>query len=174
MPISIRPEAPADHPAIAAVNDRAFGQPHEGRLVAALRERVSSCVSLVAERDGRVVGHVFFSPVRVEGPGDPVDAVALGPMAVDPDHQSQGIGAQLVEAGLEACRRRGDRAVFVLGHPTYYPRFGFMPAAAHGLRCEFPVPDELFFFLELEPAALRGVRGTVRYHPEFAALEDDA
>lgn len=167
MPLAIRPEQPTDHEEVRAVVEEAFGQPHERRLIEALRED-PDCVSLVASEDGRVVGHVFFTPVGI---GD-FPAMALGPLAVRPDRQRRGIGTRLVRDGLDVCRRRGATAVFVLGHPQYYPRFGFVPASGYGIRCGFPVPDELFFALELGPGALRDVRGTVRYHDAFSELEE--
>jgi putative acetyltransferase len=169
MALAIRPEQPNDHGAVRAVLDSAFGQPHESRLVEALRDD-AECVSLVAELDGRVVGHAFFTPVRVGG----FAAMALGPVAVRPDRQRQGVGTRLVNEGLESCRARGATAVFVLGHPQYYPRFGFVPASGFGIRCGFPVPDELFFALELRPGALRDVKGTVQYHAAFSALEESS
>jgi putative acetyltransferase len=167
MALAIRPEQPPDHDAVRAVLETAFGQPHESRLVEALRGD-AGCVSLVADLDGLVVGHAFFTPVRVER----FEAMALGPVAVRPDRQRQGIGTRLVNGGLEACRARGTAAVFVLGHPQYYPRFGFVPASRFRIRCGFPVPDELFFALELRPGALRDVTGTVQYHAAFSALEE--
>jgi putative acetyltransferase len=167
MALAIRPEQSPDHDDVRRVLDEAFGQPDESRLVDALRDD-PGCVSLVAEQDGRVVGHVFFTPVRVDG----FAASALGPMAVEPELQRRGIGSRLVRHGLEVCRDRGAPAVFVLGHPQYYPRFGFAPASGFGIRCEFPAPDEAFLALELRPGALRDVRGTVRYHPAFSGLEE--
>jgi len=158
MALAIRPEQPPDHEQVHGVLDDAFGQPQESRLVRALRGD-PDCLSLVAERDGLVVGHGDFG------------AAALGPMGVRPDVQRRGIGSRLVRRGLEACRDRGVPAVFVLGHPQYYPRFGFVPASGFGIRCEFPAPDDAFLALELRPDALRGVRGTVQYHAAFSALE---
>jgi len=167
MALAIRPEQPSDRDDVRSVLETAFGQPGEARLVEILRDD-PECVSLVACENGRVVGHVFFTPVRVEE----FPATALGPMAVQPDRQRRGIGSRLVLAGLDACRDRDASAVFVLGHPQYYPRFGFVPASRFGIRCEFPVPDEVFLGLELRPGALRDVRGTVRYHAAFAELEE--
>lgn len=167
MALAIRPERPPDRDGIRTVLESAFGQPHESRLVEALRDD-PRCVSLVAELDGVVVGHAFFTPVTV----GTFRAMALGPVAVVPDRQREGIGTRLVRDGLDACRERGVTAVFVLGHPQYYPRFGFRSASAFGIGCAFPVPDELFFALELRPGALRDVRGTVRYHDAFSALEE--
>jgi putative acetyltransferase len=169
MTLAIRPEQPPDHGSVRSVLESAFGQPHESRLVDALRDD-PDCISLVAELDSQVVGHVFFTPVTVGS----FPATALGPLAVRPDRQRRGIGLRLVRAGLEACRGRGATAVFVLGHPQYYPRFGFVPASGFGIRCAFPVPDELFFALELRPDALSDVQGTVQYHAAFSELEESS
>jgi putative acetyltransferase len=166
----IRAEGPEDADAIRRVNDLAFEQPLEGRLVEALRADGAAFVSLVAESGGAIIGHILFSPVTVEGGSPAGAAVALAPMAVVPDRQRQGVGSRLVREGLAACREAGVAAVIVLGHPEYYPRFGFLPAARFGLRCEFPVPPEVFFAQELVPGALAGSGGVVRYHPAFAAL----
>jgi putative acetyltransferase len=84
-------------------------------------------------------------------------------------YQRQGLGGRLIHAGLEECRRRGFAAVVLVGHPEYYPRFGFVPAHTYGLECEFPVPQAAFMVRELEAGALAGVSGVVRYRPEFAA-----
>jgi putative acetyltransferase len=168
--MKIRPAEARDMDAILEINARAFGQPGEGQLVKALWNRVHPSISLVAELEDRLVGHILFSPVWVEGPepaGTRFRAIALGPMSVDPPHQNRGIGSALVRAGLEACRSERELVVFVLGHPRYYPRFGFRPAASQGIGCEFPVPDDVFLVQELEPGALGGRTGTVRYHPEF-------
>jgi putative acetyltransferase len=159
-----------DLAAIVEICDRAFGQPGEGALVKTLWNRIP-CFCLVAEHDEEVVGLAFFSPVRFGPPGAAGhQAVALGPMAVDPAHQNRGVGSALVRAGLEECRSRGELVVFVLGHARYYPRFGFGPAAPFGIDCEFEVPADVFLVQELEPGALRGRTGTVRYHPAFREL----
>lgn len=165
----IRPECPEDHAAIAAVHERAFPQPAEARLVEALRAAGAATISLVAEQDGRVVGHVLFSPVTVQDGASAWDAIGLGPVAALPELQNGGIGSALVRAGLAACRAQGHPVVFVLGHATYYPRFGFRPAAAAGLRWEGG-HDGSFFVAELAPGALAGRRGVVRYRPEFGAV----
>lgn len=162
----IRRETPADVAAIRRVNEAAFGQPDEARLVDALREQATPFLSLVAEEEGRIVGHICFTPVEV---GEAV-ILGLAPMAVVPERQNQGIGSRLVEAGLEECRRAGFGAVVVLGHPDYYPRFGFAPAAPRGLRSEYDVPDPVFMLLELVPGAAAGLEGVARYHPAFRAL----
>jgi putative acetyltransferase len=91
-------------------------------------------------------------------------------MAVMPEHQRKGIGSALVRAGLEHCKRLGFVAVVVLGHAEYYPRFGFSPAARFGIRSEYDVPDDVFMAVELQPAALSGKTGTVKYHAAFASV----
>jgi len=167
--VTICVEQPSDAPAIAAINRSAFGQESEAWLVERIREApgFDPRLSLVAWRDGQPVGHILFSPVRVETTAGPVPALALAPMAVRPEWQNQGIGTRLVQEGFEACRRLGHRLVIVLGHPKYYPRFGFVPAGAKGLICPFDAPEVAFMVLELVPGALNGVQGTVRYPPPF-------
>lgn len=166
MTISARVEKPGDADSIRQTNDLAFEGPLEGRIVDALRGTPDS-ISLVATMNERVVGHILFTPVSVE-PAVNVRVAGLAPMAVHPDHQRSGIGGELIRAGLEECRRQGYSAVVVLGHPEYYPRFGFAPAHTFGLTCEFPSPPEAFMALELSPGALGGIHGLVRYRPEFA------
>jgi putative acetyltransferase len=180
--ITIRPERLEDAPAVHEVNRLAFGRAAEAELVdaliEALRRAAGPWISLVAEAGGRVVGHIFFSPVTIEGEAGPragesgsPPAMGLGPMAVLPGCQNRGIGSELARAGLEACRRAGHLVVVVLGHPRFYPRFGFVPARPRGLRCEYDVSDDVFMVAELEPGALAGCSGLVRYHPEFARVD---
>jgi putative acetyltransferase len=164
--VNIRPEQPEDAPAIDAVNRAAFDQPAEATLVALLREQAAPLISLVADEDGVIVGHVLFSPVTLTGHGE-ASIMGLAPMAVMPAMQRRGIGSMLARAGLAACTRLGCDAVVVLGHAQYYPRFGFRPASAFGLRCEYDVPDEAFMALELAPGRLAGKSGTIRYHAAF-------
>jgi putative acetyltransferase len=166
----IRPETPPDHHAIRRVNTLAFGRPHEGALVDALRRAAQPYISLVAKVDGQVVGHIFFSPVTIESAEGECPAFGLGPMSVLPEYQRQGIGSQLVQQGLEACARIGQGVVVVLGHPQFYPRFGFVQAHTKELHCEYAVPDEDFMVVELVPGALQGRPGLVKYLPEFAQV----
>jgi len=168
--MNIRPELPDDVPTIRAINDAAFEQEEEGAIVDAIRDAGCDSVSLVAEEDGAVVGHILFSPAVVEGPERPVVGMGLAPMAVAPDRQRDGIGSRLVRAGLEMLRERGCPFVIVLGHPEYYPRFGFEPASRHGLTCQWEgVPDEAFLILIENEKVMESVRGTVRYRDEFDA-----
>jgi putative acetyltransferase len=164
--MSVRLEQPGDERGVRETNEQAFDAPLEARLVDALRG-CDGCVSLVATIDDRIVGHILFTPVAIEPPLDRRIA-GLAPMAVRPEHQRSGIGGQLIRAGLEECRQSGYEAVVVLGHPEYYPRFGFAAAHTFGLTCEFPSPPEAFMAIELEPGALSGVRGLVHYLPQFA------
>lgn len=165
--VSVRFETPADRRAVREVNERAFGQPNEADLVDALRQVAHPFISLVATEHDTVLGHISFSPITIGS--DPAPAgMGLAPMAVVPERQNRGIGSQLVRAGLEECRRHGADLIVVVGHPTYYPRFGFEPASRKGLTCEYPVPDEVFMVLELTPGSGRVRSGLVRYHPAFA------
>lgn len=170
--VAIRREARGDERAIFDLNVRAFPQPDEAKLVDALRAANAVTVSLVAERDGRIAGHILFSPVRVEGQGTSFVALGLAPMAVEPERQRDGIGSLLVRAGLDACRDAGHTVVFVLGHPDYYPRFGFEPAAPRGLFYADTSRDysSAFFVTELARGALADRRGAVHFRPEFDGL----
>jgi len=165
--VQIRAEQEADRAAIQALNDAAFGTPAESGLVAALREQARPVISLVAEDGVAIVGHIMFSPVAL--PGCPeLRIMGLAPMAVLPEQQRKGIGSALVRAGLERCRRLGFGAVVVLGHPDYYPRFGFSPAARFGPGCEYRVPEEVFMAMELRPGYLHDAAGTINYHAAFS------
>jgi putative acetyltransferase len=170
--VAIRAERPGDRAAIFAVHAAAFPTDAEARLVDRLRDAGAATVSLVAESDGRVVGHNLFSPVRIVGPGGAESgAIGLAPVAVLPALQNGDVGGALIRAGFEACRAAGHAVVFVLGHPPYYPRFGFEPAARFGLSYEGrPQFSPAFFVRELEPGALAGRSGVVHYHVEFAGL----
>jgi putative acetyltransferase len=170
-PVTIRVEQPSDAVAVRAINQQAFGSPLEGRIVERLRD-ASGTLSLVATSQGELIGHILFSPVTIE-PACELRVAGLGPMSVRPDRQRVGVGSRLVRAGLDACRDRGYSAVVVVGHPTYYPRFGFEPADAWGLTlCDFDVPREAFMVVAVEPAAQRRVSGAVRYRREFAEAEE--
>jgi putative acetyltransferase len=167
MSVIIRPETVADHAAIHAVNERAFGQPDEAHLVAALRDGGHVTLSLVAVDDLQIVGHILFSELPIHSVSGVVPAIALAPMAVVPERQKQGIGTLLVERGLELCREHGHRIVVVLGHENFYPRFGFSHALAMTLDSPFTHLDA-FMALELVPGGLDGVSGAVHYAPPFA------
>ena len=166
--VRVQTEEPGDAASVREVNDAAFGRPIEGSLVASLRNACPEAPSLVAEAEGVIVGHILFSPVTIEARSEV--GMALATLAVLPDRQRQGIGSALVEAGLRLLQERGCPFVIVIGHPGFYPLFGFVQATGFGLRCQWPaVPDEAFMALELRPGTLHGVTGVVRYPREFDA-----
>lgn len=164
--LEIRAEIAGDAPFVHAVNVSAFPTRDEADLVDVLRDNADPVISLVAVQDGRIVGHIMFSPVELRSNRD-LKIMGLGPMAVSPDEQSRGIGARLVSEGLVRCKDTGAGAVVVLGHPTYYPRFGFAPASERNIRCEYDVPDDTFMIIELTKDYLSGAEGIVRYHEAF-------
>lgn len=164
--MEIRKERPEDIPAIRDVNDRAFGQQQEGNIIDALRSNGAALLSLVATVNGRVVGHVLYSPASI---GEVV-GTALGPMAVLPEHQRQGIGSKLVETGNQKLKDADCPFVIVLGHANFYPRFGFRPASTNGVKCEWDVPDEVFMLLALDEQKMQGVSGLAKYRDEFSTI----
>jgi putative acetyltransferase len=177
--MEVRAERLEDVIAIRHVNIAAFGRENEAELVDRLRG-IPDTFSFVAvafdsrsERlRQRVVGHIFFSAIEIDGecPRD-LRILGLAPVAVLPERQRQGIGSLLIRYGLQECARLGFPAVVVLGSPTYYSRFGFIPAKEKGLGCEYAVPDEAFMVLELVSSALVGCVGTVKYRSEFDECE---
>ena len=169
MPVLVRHENDQDHDAIRQVNRLAFGQDGEARLVDALRAGDFARLSLVAEFNGQVVGHIMFSGLNIITDTGPIAALALAPMSVLPDFQRQGIGSALVRRGLEICREQGHRIVIVLGHPDFYPRFGFSSKLAEPLMSPYGGrPSHMA--AELVPGALDGVKGKVVYSPPFGDL----
>ena len=165
--LTIRRETPKDIDSIRYVNEQAFGQKEEAEIIDKLRKRDVVTLSLVAVQADQIVGHILFSPVSVESEYSSFEAITLAPMAVLPEYQRKGIGSQLVRVGLEECLRLGHEIMVVLGHPDYYPRFGFVPASTYSIKCKYDVPDEVFMALELRQGALSGRSGVVKYQPEF-------
>jgi len=165
--IEIHPESPNKIPAIRRLNVQAFdNRPNEARLVDLLRAAGKAILSLVAVSEGEVVGHILFSLVTLDPPHADFNRVGLGPVAVSPEFQRQGIGSRLIREGLDRCRQMGYGLAVVLGDPRYYSRFGFRRASNYGLGNEYNA-DEDFMALELKEGALRDVRGVVKYASEF-------
>lgn len=162
----VRAEQQQDRPSVRMVNASAFETMAEAHLVDALREQAHPVVSLVAEAAGAVIGHIMLSPVSLGGHPE-LRVMGLAPMAVVPAHQRKGIGSALVRAGLEKCGQPGFGAIVVLGHPSYYPRFGFLPAARFGIGSEFEAPEEALMLVEVQPGYLDDVTGTVQFHAAF-------
>lgn len=166
MLVEIREERPDDVAAIRDVNQRAFGQDQESNLVDALRSNRAALLSLVATLNDRVAGHIMYSPATI---GD-ITGAALGPMAVLPEHQRQGIGSKLVEAGNRKLKEAGVPFIIVVGHPNFYPRFGFKPASAVAMKCEWDVPDDVCMLLLIDERKMTGVSGLVKYRHEFLTV----
>lgn len=178
MSFEVREERPDDVGAIRDVNKRAFGQDHESNIVDALRSNGAALLSLVATLNDpvatqnnraatlhdRVVGHIMYSPATI---GD-VTGAALGPMSVLPEHQRQGIGSKLVDTGNQTLKASGCPFIIVLGHPNFYPRFGFCRASTLAVKCEWDVPDDVVMLLILDDSKMQGTSGLVKYRHEFS------
>ncbi len=163
----IREERRDDVPFVHRVNALAFPTESEANLVDVLRDTARPLISLVAIDNDEVVGHIMFTPVQLLG-SPSLDIMGLAPMAVIPGLQRREIGTKLVRAGLKLCREIGIGAVVVLGHPSYYPKFGFEPASRKNIDCEYDVHPEAFMIIELMVDYLSGAEGTIRYHDAFA------
>ena len=161
----IREERSGDLASIRAVNIRAFGRDREANIVDALRANRATVLSLVATRDGETVGHLLYSPITI---GDAA-AAALGPMAVVPECQREGVGSALVSAGQQRLKELGCPLVVVVGHPAFYPRFGFEPAGQYGIFSEWKVPDDVFMVATLSEAGAH-LKGLAKYRPEFSTV----
>jgi putative acetyltransferase len=162
---SIRPESAADYDVVRHVNQLAFGRDDEAQLVDVLRDGGHVRLSLVAEQEDQIVGHIMFSNLRIITDSGTIPGLALAPMAVLPSAQRRGIGSALVRHGLDACREQGHRIVVVLGHPEYYPRFGFSADLAR--RLQSPFSGDAWMALEVVDGALAGITGRVEYPPPF-------
>lgn len=166
----IRSEKKEDYEGIRKVNDLAFDFGNESKLIDAVREssRFVPELSMIAiTNDNMVIGHILFSIVDIETANGIVPTIALAPMSVRPDFQGNGIGSALVMAGLSECKRLGYEHVVLIGHPDFYPRFGFKPAREHGLEVSIPVPDNVFLVCELKERALKNISGMIKYPPAF-------
>lgn len=168
--MEIREETEEDLPAISALNRRAFGGDYEVHLIDKLRAAHLVVASLVALDGNELIGHLLFSSLAVEIDGKDVNAVALAPMAVSPERQRQGVGSKLVIEGLALLKKKQVVAVIVLGHATYYPRFGFSPLLAQKLVSPFRGRAE-FMALELVDGAISDREGSVTYPKAFGLPE---
>ncbi|MEQ8524226.1 N-acetyltransferase [Gracilimonas sp.] len=167
--INIRAEQHTDYQQVYKVHQKAFGQEEEGQIVERIRKSGGFVpeLSLVAEIDGAVVGHILFSKITIETKQGDKESLSLAPMAVLPDFQKQGIGGQMIKAGIQKAVELGFDSIIVLGHADYYPNFGFEKASKWKITCSFEVPDEAFMAIELKEDALANSAGKVVYPPAF-------
>jgi len=165
----IRVEEEHDKDPVYSVNRSAFETQSEAELVDAIRKHAKPIVSLIAEEKGTLVGHIMFSPVSLSGHPD-FKLMGLAPMAVVAEYQRKGVGSNLIREGLKKCRLLGFQAVVVLGHPAYYPRFGFRPSYRYGIDSEYDVPENVFMILELSPGVLLNKNGRITYHSVFGDI----
>ncbi|MDU0331832.1 N-acetyltransferase [Paenibacillus sp. 3LSP] len=168
----IRAEEPRDARALFALHFQAFGEREdESKLVDRIRNspQYIPSLSLVAEHEGQIVGHALFSKAEAVGKEQVShEVVVLAPLAVSPSFQKQGIGTQLIQEGLQRTQELGYGVVFLIGHPEYYPRFGFKPARSLGFELkQFEVPDEVFMAMELKEGATLSIQGELLYPEAF-------
>jgi len=166
--LKLRIETPADIAGIRSLNLAAFDTPAEADIIDSSRATRSDTVSLVALDGPAVVGHILFTPITHESPTPVLGGMGLGPMSVAPSYQKKGIGGALIEMALALLIGRKCPFVVVLGHPTYYPKFGFIPAHTLGIQPQWPsVPKEAFMVLVLDERVAGRMAGTIRYLSEF-------
>jgi putative acetyltransferase len=166
--ITVRTERFEDIAAVRLLNTQAFEQAAEADIVDTLRQACPDALSLVAEDAGRIVGHILFTPAVIECGNRMIHGMALAPMAVLPDRQSEGIGTALVTHGLKVLQERRCPFVVVLGYPDYYTRFGFERASGHKITSQWEgVPDDAFMIIIFDRVAMEGISGVARYRDEF-------
>lgn len=166
--ITVREENKSDLIAIKNVNDKAFGQPQEGNVIDKIRASDSRVLSMVAEIDKNVVGHIFYSTAEIAYDNEKIVGMGLAPLAVLPEYQRQGIGKRLINESISILRKRSVPFIIVLGHKDYYPKFGFEIASKYGIKCQWEnVPDEAFMILILDKEKMLNIHGVARYRDEW-------
>lgn len=173
-----RQEQVKDHPIVfdliqTAFKDEPLSDHSEGLLVRRLRQADTFIpeLSIVAEQDGQIVGHILLTPIQISAKAQITPALALAPVSVLPAFQKQGIGGQLIEKAHEVARSLGHTIVALIGHEHYYPRFGYQLASKYRISFPFEVPEENAMILELNPGALEGVYGVVVYPEAFFSAD---
>jgi putative acetyltransferase len=169
MEIIFRGEQSSDEEGIRHVNDLAFKQPKEGKLIDLLRKKPAfeKQLSIVAELEGIIAGHVLFFPIHINDGKKLHLSLSLAPIAVMPKYQKKGIGLKLIEEGHKVARELDFSSVLVIGHPEYYPKAGYSKASGFGIQCPFPAPDEAFMAIELIDGALQDIKGMGEFPPEY-------
>ncbi len=173
MKVKIRQENKGDFDAVFEVNKLAFGQGTEANLVGLLRQSKAFVpeLSLVATLDNKIVGHILFTKIQiVNDDNSETESLALAPMAVRPEFQHKGIGAELIKHGLDKARELKHKSVIVLGHEHYYPKFGFVQAAKWNIKSPYEVPASAFMAIELVSDGLKNTNGLVKYPKEFETV----
>lgn len=166
--ITIRKENKNDFEPIKQINDKAFGQPQEGIVVNKLRELDTNALSLVAEIDGKLVGHIFYSTAEIEFKNERIVGMGLAPVAVLPEYQKQGIGKKLITESINMLLKMPTPFIIVLGHESYYPKFGFETASKYGIKCQWEdVPDDAFMIMIIDNEIMKDVNGVARYRDEW-------
>jgi len=172
--ITIRQETKDDFQEVFNVNQIAFGQDNEAKLVDTLRNNQTAFVpelSIVATDNNKIVGHVLFTKINIkDDKGNLNVSLGLAPMAVRPELQQSGIGGQLIRKGFEVAKELGFKSVIVLGHEHYYPKFGFQPADQWNIKAPFDVPSNAFMAIELADDGLKNISGIVVYPKEFETV----
>jgi predicted N-acetyltransferase YhbS len=170
--ITLRKEQKKDFDSIAMINDMAFGRKAESKLIDALRNTAEFIpdLSIVAEVNEKVIGHILFYPISIVDGKKKYTSLALAPMSVLPAFRKKSIGKLLVLYGIQTAKDLGHKSVIVLGHPSYYPKFGFERASKWKIKSAFPAPDEAFLAIELKKGCLDKISGTVVYPEAFDAL----
>ena len=171
--VIIRPESEKDYQVIKEINDAAFNQNNESLLIEQLRESPDFIpdLSLVAEMEGKIAGHILFYPVKINDGNAEYITLSLAPMAVHPDYQRKGVGGKLITEGKRRAKAMRYDSIIVIGHPEYYPKFGFEKASCFNIRPPFDIPEVAFLALELNEGALKNIRGFVEYpQPYYNAL----
>lgn len=169
MKITIEAENKGDYEQITRLHTIAFKRDGEARLVEKLRKTPTYIpeLSLVAKYRNMIVGHVLFYPIKINAYKKKCDSLALAPISVIPSFQNRKVGSRLIKEGLEKARKLGFKSVIVVGHPEYYPRFGFEKASKYGISAPFNAPDNVVFAIELEKDGLKNCSGTIEYPSEF-------
>ena len=169
MKITIEAETEGDYEQITRLHAIAFNGDGEARLVEKLRRTPIYIpeLSLVAKYRNAIIGHILFYPIKINTCRKKCNSLALAPVSVIPSFQNRKVGSRLIKEGLEKAQKLGFKSVIVVGHPEYYPRFGFEKASKYGISAPFHVPDNALFAIELQKDGLKNCSGIIEYPSEY-------